>query len=89
MEQEHFYKEIREFVKSLHADSKEPVPQEIAPDDNLFDMGLVTSFSIIRMIVFVESLTGCSIDVAEHDIENFYTLRGLYGLVQAEEGAKR
>ncbi|MER5276915.1 hypothetical protein ABT025_14285 [Streptomyces sp. NPDC002809] len=90
MESATFYDELRGSLLSMQPDQedKRVVLEGLGHDDNLFDLGLVTSFSVIRMIVFIETLTGCSLDLAEHDIENFYTMRGLWDLVQAE-GATR
>lgn len=88
MDTTQFHQEVCRFLKELDKDLVEDFPAELGPDDNLFDLGLVTSFTIIRLIVFVEELTGQSIDLAEHDLENFYTLRGLYDLAQAGAGAE-
>ncbi|MFC9636276.1 hypothetical protein ACFTY8_45615 [Streptomyces mirabilis] len=90
METAKFYDELRGFLQSMQPDQEgqRAVLEGLGHDDNLFDLGLVTSFSVIRMIVFIESLTGCSLDLSEHDIENFYTMRGLWDLVQAEGAAR-
>ena len=53
----------------------------LGPEDNLFDEGLVTSFTVLRMLPHLEEMAGRTIDVADHDIEAFATLRGLYGVV--------
>jgi acyl carrier protein len=87
MEREHFYKTMREFIAELAAErTGEPVTTAIGEDDNLFDLGLINSFSIIQMIVFIEELTGTSIDLSAHELETFYTLRGIYSLAQDSAG---
>jgi hypothetical protein len=83
-----FYEQLTEFLRTLNAEDGTEFPAALAPDDNLFDLGLVNSFSTIRMIVFVEELTGAPIDVAEHDLEAFYTMRGLFALVAEQAGAR-
>ncbi|MDX3457443.1 hypothetical protein PV396_36735 [Streptomyces sp. ME02-8801-2C] len=90
MESAKFYDELRGFLLSIQPDDAGRAGLEsLGHDDNLFDLGLVTSFSVIRMIVFIETLTGCSLDLAEHDIESFYTMRGLWELVRTEEAGTR
>lgn len=90
MDRDTFHGKVRDFLASLQEDDDARVAAaRVGADDNLFDLGIVTSFSIIRMIVFVEELTGCSIDISEHDIERFYTLNGVYELAHAQEGAAR
>jgi acyl carrier protein len=87
MEREHFYKAMSEFITGLAAErTGEPVTAVIGDDDNLFDLGLVNSFTIIQMIVFLEELTGVSIDLSVHELESFYTLRGIYSLAQGTDG---
>lgn len=87
MEPEPFYKAMREFIIGLAAErTGEPVTMVIGEDDNLFDLGLVNSFTIIQMIVFLEELTGVSVDLSEHELETFYTLRGTYSLAQDADG---
>ena len=88
MERDAFYKAISEFIADLAAErTGEAVTTAIGEDENLFDLGLVNSFTIIQMIVYLEELTGISIDLSEHSLESFYTIRGIYSLVQgAGEG---
>ncbi|GLW55052.1 hypothetical protein [Kitasatospora phosalacinea] len=89
-----FYRQLTDFLREMNADP-DAVPDSLDADDNLFDLGLMSSFSTIRVLVFLEQLTGRAVDIADHDIEEFYTMRGLYGLFAAEtaeaaaEGATR
>jgi acyl carrier protein len=87
MEREPFYKAMREFITELAAErTGEPVTTAIGEDDNLFDLGLINSFTIIEMIVFLEELTGVSVDLSAHELETFYTLRGTYSLAGGADG---
>ena len=81
------YAQLTEFLRTMNPDTPD-FPATLSPDDNLFDLGLVNSFSTIRMIVFVEEITGQPIDIAGHDLEAFYTMRGLYALVAEQAGAR-
>jgi len=79
MTEDEFYTNMSRFLAEKWEESTgEALTRPIAPNDNLFDLGLVDSFTMIRMIVHVEGLTGHPIDLADHDLETFYTLRGLY-----------
>jgi hypothetical protein len=82
-----FYAQLTAFLRTMNADTPD-FPAALSPDDNLFDLGLVNSFSTIRMIVFVEEITGQPIDIADHVLEAFYTMRGLYALVADQAGAR-
>ena len=86
MQRDEFDKQVQEFLRAINAEAgNHEFPAVIGPDDNLFDMGLVTSFSVIRMIVFIEEISGTTIELSDHELERFYTLRGLYDLVDAGE----
>jgi acyl carrier protein len=75
---EKFYLDMTEYLETLDEESGE---LEIAPDDNLFDEGIVTSYSVVKMIAHLEKLVGRPIDVAQYGVERFYTLSGLYDVV--------
>lgn len=87
MDEEQFYAGVREFLAELGESAGQDGGQQIGADDNLFDLGLVNSFTIIRLIVFLEEHAGVEIDLAAHDLETFYTLRGLYSLVSQDAAA--
>ncbi|WP_371477009.1 acyl carrier protein [Kitasatospora sp. NBC_00315] len=84
MDRDDLFAQLREFLAGLAAESGREFPARLDPDDNLFDLGLVTSFSVIRMILFVEDVTGCAIDLADHEPQSFYTLAGIHTLVTAQ-----
>jgi acyl carrier protein len=87
VDRDDFFAQLRKFLATLAADSGQPFPETLDPDANLFDLGLVTSFTVIRMILFVEDLTDRAIDMADHEPESFYTLSGIYNLVTADRRA--
>ncbi|MET1072483.1 MAG: hypothetical protein ABWY11_07550 [Umezawaea sp.] len=82
MDREQFHRNMTDFLADLDQDGD---PVEVGPDDNLFDEGLVTSFSVVGMITHLEELVGHPIDVSRYGVERFYTIGGLYEVVLAEE----
>ena len=89
MERESFYSAVRAFLSGLLEErERDRVLVALREDDDLYRLGLVDSLTIIRMIIFVEELTAKEIDLEDHDFESFYTLRGLYSVVEtaADEG---
>lgn len=50
----------------------------VAGDDNLFDAGVLDSFSVIKLIAFVEGLVGRPIDLEQASIETFATADLIY-----------
>jgi acyl carrier protein len=84
MDQATFYAAVRKFLGKLAGDEKGSsagAAVAVAEDANLFDLGLLDSFSIIQLILFIEELTGTQLTPEVHDPESFYTLRGMYELV--------
>lgn len=51
------------------------------PDLNLFDLGLLTSLSVSRLLVALEELSGLVIPVERYGAEAFFTLRAMRGMV--------
>ena len=42
-------------------------PASIGEHDNLFDTGLVNSFSLVKLLIEVEEVLGVQVDVTRHD----------------------
>jgi len=83
MEQVAFTEAVVSHIKQMEKDAGRDVSQVvIEPDTNLFDLGVVTSFSIIRLILFIEELTGTAIDLSNEELDQFYTLGGLYLMIR-------
>ncbi len=86
MDRATFTQNLTEFLIGLDDDPSEDL--RFGPGDNLFDEGVVTSISVVRMISHVEELIGTRIDLAQHSIERFFTLDSIYDLA-TEIGAVR
>ena len=50
----------------------------VGPDDNLFDAGVLDSFTVVKVIVFLEELVGRPIDLQDASIESFASLNSIY-----------
>ena len=50
----------------------------IGGDDNLFDAGVLDSFSVVKLIALIENLVGRSIDLEQATIETFATTNLIY-----------
>ena len=60
--------------------------REIAADEALISGGLIDSFSLIDLAMFVEQTWGVRIDDTELNAESFDTLNELAGMVEARRG---
>ncbi|MEV4211208.1 hypothetical protein [Micromonospora sp. NPDC049662] len=79
MDKAAFYRNTSEFVLANRPDSGEPAPMaEVPANENLFDLGLVTSYSMLELVNFVEQLSGREIDILNSDITRLFTLEGIY-----------
>lgn len=84
MDRDTFLNELRGFLAELNPTGAARVAS-LGATDNLFDLGLVSSFSMVRLIVFIQTLTGVPLEVQGRPLEAFYTLDGLYRLVYEPE----
>lgn len=50
----------------------------VGPDDNLFDAGVLDSFTVVKVIVFLERLLGRPVDLQDASIESFASLNSIY-----------
>lgn len=64
-----------EFIAGI--DAEQPVA-EVGPKDNLFDAGVLDSFSVVKVIVFLENLVGRPVDLQAASIESFATMDDIY-----------
>ena len=60
--------------------------REIAADEALISGGLIDSFSLVDLAMFVEQTWGVRIDDTELNAESFDTLNELAGMVEARRG---
>lgn len=51
----------------------------VGGDENLFDAGVLDSFSVIKLITLIENLVGRPIDLEQATIEIFATTDRIYG----------
>ena len=70
-----FTSRFGEFVASIDPDRSLAT---VGPDDNLFDAGVLDSFTVVKVIVFLEELVGEPIDLQEASIESFASLNSIY-----------
>lgn len=74
---------IREFIEiNMNVDDE----VELQDDDNIFGKGYVTSIFAMRLLNFIESLSG--ITVADEDIvlPNFSSISAMLALIQKHTG---
>ncbi len=64
---------------------KQPT-REIAPDEPLISSGMVDSFSLVDLALYVEDAFGVRIDDTELNAQTFDTLQQLTGLIEARRG---
>ena len=79
-----FVKRFEEFVTEVDPDRS---LSGAGPHDNLFDLGVLDSFTVVRVIVFLEELTGSPIDLGQADIESFSTIDRIYQTFVAHAAA--
>ena len=64
------------WVRDNHRPGNSP-NGKISPDTDLIASGLLDSFAFIDLIVFMESQSGCRIDLTDVDPSEFCIVRGL------------
>jgi acyl carrier protein len=50
---------------------------EVTPDTDLIASGLLDSFAFVDLIVFIESQSGCKVELSDADPSDFCVVRGL------------
>lgn len=53
---------------------------EITRDTNLIEQGLLDSFGFIDLITFIESESGCRVDLVDVEPSEFCVVKGLCGI---------
>jgi acyl carrier protein len=77
MEKSIFKDNVQKFLLSDVSNSESQV-LKIDYGTNLWDVGLVDSFRIMELILFLEDLTGTEISVESNSITNFHTIDSMY-----------
>ncbi|MEU9294621.1 phosphopantetheine-binding protein [Streptomyces sp. NPDC048266] len=70
-----FDTEFRTFLSTFELDVDLAT---VTADDNLFDQGVLDSFSVLRVIVLVERLRGEPVDLEHAGIESFASISTIY-----------
>ncbi|PRY30503.1 hypothetical protein [Pseudosporangium ferrugineum] len=76
IERSQFISAFEEFVAGIGPDRSITALQ---PGDNLFDAGVLDSFTVVRVIVFLEELLGRPVDLDDAGIDSFATMDSIYG----------
>lgn len=53
-------------------------PAALSSGDNLFDTGVLDSFSVVSVVMFVEKFRGSELNLEEASIESFSSLDRIY-----------
>jgi len=64
------------WVRSNHRPGNSP-NGDLSPDTDLIASGMLDSFGFIDLIVFIESQSGCRIDLTDVDPSEFCIVKGL------------
>jgi acyl carrier protein len=83
--QQNLFKEKVEAFLLNDASNKELNLLFIDLDTNLWDKGLVDSFRIMELILFLEDFLGKEISVESNFISNFHTIGSMYNSLVLQE----
>lgn len=72
---EEFDDRFEEFARELN-DGRSVA--DVGGDENLFDAGVLDSFSVVKLIRLLEQMVGGPIDLTEASIESFATTNLIY-----------
>lgn len=54
--------------------------EALAPERNLLETGLIDSFALLELCMFVETMTGVTVDITELEIDQFSSIAALHRL---------
>ncbi len=63
-----------------------PAGDEVAPDDDLIQRGIVDSLGVQQLVGYCESRYGIRVDDSDFVLDNFRTLRQLAAFVERKQG---
>ncbi len=86
MDEQEFHAKLIGFLRETEPAGAGATP---GPDDNLFNLGLLESFSIPRVIQFLEELSGRPLALERAGIDAFLTSRSIYAAFIAPGTAVR
>jgi acyl carrier protein len=81
------YDAIREEIAAIWEETGEGELPDIAATDNFFDLGIVDSFGMMKVINKVEQMTGEPIDLMVVEPDVFFTLDGIAGYILGTDDA--
>jgi acyl carrier protein len=76
---------LQTLSKFIAADILKQPARPILPTDKLISSGLIDSFSLVDLSIFVENTFGVHIDDTELTAETFDTLEQLAGLIEQRQ----
>lgn len=83
MEKQVFKSRVETFLLNDEANKNQNITS-VDFDTNLWDNGLVDSFRIMELILFLEDLIGAEISVENNFISNFHTINLMYNSLVKE-----
>ena len=83
MDKDAFFDSVSAFILDHRPVSAagRPAMTAVPAGDNLFDLGLVDSYTMLDIVSYVEQITGSQIDIMNIDIARLFTLEEMYGVV--------
>jgi acyl carrier protein len=79
--------EIRQFVINEFAVGIEP--EELRPDYDLMDNGILDSLGVLTVLAWIEDLLGVEIDAETIDAKNFRTVESIGSLIEGLQHTDR
>jgi acyl carrier protein len=81
MDRSSFYEAVRGRLAELWTERREgPVP-DYSDTDSFVERGLIDSWSVVLLLMFVQEQTGVALDLTRSDPVAILTLNGLYDSV--------
>lgn len=80
MSEKEFYSKTSEFIMSMENNRDKNI-SVINHNDNLWDLGLMNSFSVVELVLFLEDFTQTSIELDANMLGDLHTLKRIYSLV--------
>ena len=68
---------VIEWVKQNQRGAASSCEIEISDDTDLLSSGLLDSFAFVELILYVESIDGCRVDLTDADPSEFTVIKGL------------
>lgn len=79
--------EIRESLVAFLAQSFSLEPGEISDHDPLFSSGVLDSFSMVQLVMFVEETAGLRLNPEDVTLDHFDTIESILEFLQAASDA--